>query len=65
MVQLARCKMFGIPIFLEEKAKGQKGRGTGPFYAFDQSDMPYFRALMAAEMLMFAEHGLLLRKDSN
>ena len=65
MVQLARCKMFGIPIFLEEKGKGQKAGGAGPFYALDQSDMLYFRALMAAEMLIFAEHGLLSAKDSN
>ena len=57
--------MFGIPIFLEEKGKGQKAGGAGPFYALDQSDMLYFRALMAAEMLIFAEHGLLSAKDSN
>ena len=65
MVQMARCKMFGIPLFLEEIGQRCRPDGAGPSYAFDQSDMPYFRALMAAELLTFAEHGLLFAKDSD
>ena len=65
MVQMARCKMFGIPLFLDEIGQRSRMTGAGPPYAFDQADMQYFRALMAAELLTFAEHGLLSARDSD